>query len=38
MSEKPFIQINDLHHNYLRDTPLEVTLRDMIDEYAERQN
>jgi energy-coupling factor transport system ATP-binding protein len=25
MSEKPFIRINDLHHNYLRDTPLEVT-------------
>ncbi|HEY72476.1 MAG: energy-coupling factor ABC transporter ATP-binding protein [Chloroflexi bacterium] len=25
MSERPFIQINDLHHNYLRDTPLEVT-------------
>jgi energy-coupling factor transport system ATP-binding protein len=25
MSEEPFIQINDLHHNYLRDTPLEVT-------------
>jgi len=24
MSEEPFIQINDLHHNYLRDTPLEV--------------
>jgi energy-coupling factor transport system ATP-binding protein len=25
MTEQPFIQINDLHHNYLRDTPLEVT-------------
>ncbi len=25
MNERPFIQINDLHHNYLRDTPLEVT-------------
>jgi len=25
MSEDPFIQICDLHHNYLRDTPLEVT-------------
>jgi len=25
MSREPFIQINDLHHNYLRDTPLEVT-------------
>ncbi len=26
MSERqPFIQIRDLHHNYLRDTPLEVT-------------
>ena len=25
MSEQPFIQVNDLHHNYLRDTPLEVT-------------
>jgi len=25
MNEQPFIQINDLHHNYLRDTPLEVT-------------
>lgn len=25
MSAQPFIVINDLHHNYLRDTPLEVT-------------
>ena len=25
MSEEPFIQINDLHHNYMRNTPLEVT-------------
>jgi energy-coupling factor transport system ATP-binding protein len=25
MTEQPFIQIRDLHHNYLRDTPLEVT-------------
>ena len=25
MSGEPFIQVNDLHHNYLRDTPLEVT-------------
>ncbi|MDH4138146.1 MAG: ATP-binding cassette domain-containing protein, partial [Anaerolineae bacterium] len=25
MSDKPFIQINDLHHDYLRHTPLEVT-------------
>jgi energy-coupling factor transport system ATP-binding protein len=25
MNDKPFIQIRDLHHNYLRDTPLEVT-------------
>ncbi len=25
MSNDPFIQINDLSHNYLRDTPLEVT-------------
>jgi len=25
MSREPFIQVNDLHHNYLRDTPLEVT-------------
>ncbi|MEE8391492.1 MAG: energy-coupling factor transporter ATPase [Anaerolineae bacterium] len=25
MTGQPFIQINDLHHNYLRDTPLEVT-------------
>jgi energy-coupling factor transport system ATP-binding protein len=24
MSEQPFIQIDDLRHNYLRDTPLEV--------------
>jgi energy-coupling factor transport system ATP-binding protein len=24
MTEQPFIQISDLHHNYLRDTPLEV--------------
>jgi len=24
MSEEPFIQLNDLHHNYLRGTPLEV--------------
>jgi len=24
MSGQPFIQVNDLHHNYLRDTPLEV--------------
>jgi len=25
MSEEPFIRVHDLHHNYLRDTPLEVT-------------
>jgi len=25
MNQEPFIRINDLHHNYLRDTPLEVT-------------
>ena len=25
MSEQPFIEINDLHHTYLRNTPLEVT-------------
>ncbi len=25
MKEQPFIQINDLHHKYLRGTPLEVT-------------
>jgi energy-coupling factor transport system ATP-binding protein len=25
MNEKPFIHIKDLHHNYMRDTPLEVT-------------
>jgi energy-coupling factor transport system ATP-binding protein len=25
MTEQPFIQIRDLRHNYLRDTPLEVT-------------
>ncbi len=25
MSEQPFILVNDLHHNYLRGTPLEVT-------------
>lgn len=25
MSQEPFITINDLHHNYLRETPLEVT-------------
>lgn len=25
MSREPFIQVNDLHHKYLRDTPLEVT-------------
>ncbi len=25
MSEQPFIQIRDLHHSYLRNTPLEVT-------------
>ena len=24
MSKEPFIKINDLHHSYLRDTPLEV--------------
>ncbi len=24
MSEQPFIKINDLHHTYMRDTPLEV--------------
>ena len=24
MTEQPFIQLNNLHHNYLRDTPLEV--------------
>ena len=25
MSQGPFIRISDLHHNYLRETPLEVT-------------
>ncbi len=31
MSEAPFIQINDLHHVYLRDTPLEITALKGVD-------
>jgi energy-coupling factor transport system ATP-binding protein len=31
MSEVPFIQVNDLHHTYLRGTPLEVTALKGVD-------
>jgi energy-coupling factor transport system ATP-binding protein len=31
VSESPFIQINDLHHTYLRGTPLEVTALKGVD-------
>jgi energy-coupling factor transport system ATP-binding protein len=31
MSGEPFIQVKDLHHNYLRDTPLQVTALRGVD-------
>lgn len=31
MSSEPFIQINNLHHDYLRDTPLQVTALRGVD-------